>query len=202
MKVLVIGGTQGFGAAFSRELILSGHEVVTVGRTGGDYLCDVSDAAAWSQTIDRIVREHDAFDLMVCIVGYARAKLSIELTDADWVAHASANLWYVDTALREIPHRCFATTGSQWSYKIGNDLIIPYIQTKHALRELTRDHGGTHYCVPTMETPQLRQVWGGAVPATRIADAAVVARSMAAHCIAQHPSGTYVINHDGEFSCL
>lgn len=136
----------------------------------------------------------------MCVVGYARAKPSAELTTADWVAHASANLWYVETALRKIPYRRVVTTGSQWSYKIGNDLMIPYIQAKHALRELTRDRGGIHYCVPTMETPQLRMVWGGEVPATRIAAAAVVARSMAMHCVALHPAGTYVINHDGEFS--
>lgn len=197
MKVLVIGGTRGFGASVTRELWLAGNDVVTVGRSDGDFICDVSDVAAWSSTVEHIVREHGAFDLIVCVVGYARAKPSAMLTTADWISHASANIWYVETALTRIPHRRFVTTGSQWSHRIGNDELIPYIQSKHALRELTRDKGGVHYCVPTMDTPQLWQVWSGTHSAAQLADTAVVAHAMVNHLVAHTLPANYNINNKG-----
>lgn len=202
MKTLVIGGTCGFGAALTNELRLAGYTVVTVGRSGGNYICDVSDIDAWQTIAMQIARDHEKFDLMVCVVGYARAKDSAELTDADWTAHASANLWYVETALALIPHRRFVTTGSQWSYKIGNDQLIPYIQSKHALRVLTERKGGAHYCVPTMDTPQLWQVWGGSHPAPSLASSSVVAWGMATHLISHSECATYTINANGGVALL
>lgn len=67
MKTLVIGGSCGFGAALTDEFRRVGHDVVTVGRSGGDYICDVSHAAAWSQVTDRIVSDHGVVDFLVCV---------------------------------------------------------------------------------------------------------------------------------------
>lgn len=198
MHVLIIGGSRGFGSALADVFREQNWHTVTVGRTGGDYRCDVGDAERWGKVAADIVCDHDAFDLIVCVVGYARAKPSTELMDADWIAHASTNLWYVETALQVVPHHRFATTGSQWSHRRGDDDLIPYIQAKHALRDRTLQRGGVHYCVPPMNTPQRRDVWPeGKRPSVPEADVETIARAMARHAIVNTSSETFVIDIKG-----
>lgn len=198
MYVLIIGGSRGFGFALADAFCSQNWHTVTVGRTGGDYRCDVGDADRWIQVAADIARDHGAFDLIVCVVGYARAKPSAELTDTDWIVHASTNLWYVETALQVIPHNRFATTGSQWSHRMGDDDLIPYIQAKHALRERTLQLGGAHYCVPPMDTPQRRDVWPeGKRPSVPEADVETIARAMARHALVSTSSETFVIDIKG-----
>jgi nucleoside-diphosphate-sugar epimerase len=43
MKVLLVGATGRLGAAVGKALTGRGHQVVTVGRTGGDIRADVAD---------------------------------------------------------------------------------------------------------------------------------------------------------------
>jgi nucleoside-diphosphate-sugar epimerase len=43
MKILLVGATGRLGAAVGKALTGRGHQVVTVGRTGGDIRADVAD---------------------------------------------------------------------------------------------------------------------------------------------------------------
>lgn len=66
MKVLLIGGTGVIGSAIS-SLLKQEHEVITVGRTNGDYQVDIMD----SQTIEDLFKKVGPVDGIISTIGGA-----------------------------------------------------------------------------------------------------------------------------------
>jgi len=171
MKALTIGGTKGFGRYISECLEKEGYEIITVGRSKEGYkdyehfVCDIGNLKGWKETLRKIKKDNRNIDLIACIVGFARAKRFRELLEEDWSEHFIKNLFYVSLTFQELNPTKAITIGSQWSYKIGCDELVPYTIAKHALATLTEDIAIrnknliiNHYCVPTMNTPQYKEV--------------------------------------------
>ena len=167
MMILLIGGTQGFGKALADQLRGKGHDLVTVGRSGGDYQVDVSDADAWKETLAELSQQ--VFDAVIFCVGYARAMPLVD-QDPDVIKqHYDGNLGYVLLALDVLKlakDAVVATVGSQWSYKYGDDFLKPYIVSKHELVRHTKEyatyhrhHSVVHIALPPMKTPQRDLGW-------------------------------------------
>lgn len=66
MKILVIGGTGTIGTEVV-SLLKQNHDVVTVGRTSGDYQINIEDKAS----IDKMFEDHKNYDGMISIAGDA-----------------------------------------------------------------------------------------------------------------------------------
>ncbi|MEV7783588.1 short chain dehydrogenase [Kitasatospora sp. NPDC088351] len=82
MKILLIGATGKLGTAVRETLSGRGHEVVTVGRTGGDLRHDITDPAqvtALYQAVGRV-------DAVVSAAGEVPYKPVTEMTPADYQA--------------------------------------------------------------------------------------------------------------------
>ncbi len=229
MKALVIGGTRGFGKEISDQLLDKGYNLITVSRsTSGyknypHYSCDVGDLDSWQKTLQQIKSEHKNLDFLACVAGFTKARFSKDLTIDDWNQTLSRNVIYVALALQELSellhtsnHPRVLTVGSQWSYKIGCDELVPYTVAKHALRTLTEDFAQrnsriqiNHYCAPTMDTPgywEVRESFQNIgqestiksfVP-DRLTDPKVVAKSIIDKTLETDASGsTFVIKPDG-----
>ena len=102
MKTLVIGGTDGFGAAVADNFRTVG-DVVVVGRSSSgvaplEYACNVGDHHAWEVALRQIQADHPVLDVIVAIVGYARLISAPLLTEEDWQLHWALNLEYVKQA--------------------------------------------------------------------------------------------------------
>ncbi|MBZ4318280.1 short chain dehydrogenase [Streptomyces huiliensis] len=67
MKILLVGATGTIGRAVHTALTGRGHQVVTVGRTGGDLRLDVSDPAA----VTRLYGQVDGLDAVAVAAGDA-----------------------------------------------------------------------------------------------------------------------------------
>ncbi|MFH1170893.1 MAG: SDR family oxidoreductase [Candidatus Vogelbacteria bacterium] len=219
MKVLVIGGTTGFGKEVSEKLKTKNFEVMTVGRSdNADFPCDVGDLEKWQKVLSQIVEKHPAFDLVIFAVGFARAKSSKDLTLEDWQEHINKNFLYVAIGLQVLKGNLdgvvgskVVTIGSQWSYKIGNDELVPYTIAKHAVNALTKDFAmrdslikANHYCVPTMDTPQYSEVMesfdnvGKEFMVKELANPKAIAEILVDHCLEYSETGkTLVINGTG-----
>lgn len=229
MNALIIGGTGGFGKEVSCRLHSAGYDIATVSRSPSrfgrhpHYQCEVGDLPAWHATLQRIKGEYADLDFLACVVGYARAKPSRELSPDDWNHTLAGNLTYVALALEELTNALLAskdpralTIGSQWSYKTGNDVLVPYTVAKHALRTLTEDFAQrnptlniNHYCVPTMNTPgywEVRKSFQDVAEESTIlcftpdglADPRVVAKTVIDKALRTDVSGsTFIIKPDG-----
>jgi nucleoside-diphosphate-sugar epimerase len=79
MKVIVIGGRGTIGRPVA-DALSTRHEVIRVGRTGGDYRADI----ASSESIVRLFEAVAPFDAVVCAAGLARFKPLEELADEDF----------------------------------------------------------------------------------------------------------------------
>ncbi|WP_274918291.1 short chain dehydrogenase [Streptomyces sp. WZ-12] len=82
MKVVVVGAFGTLGGAVRSELVDRGHEVVAVGRSRGDVLCDIADPAA----VGRLYEQVTGIDAVVCAAGDAVFAPLGELTTADMTA--------------------------------------------------------------------------------------------------------------------
>ncbi len=223
MKALIIGGTTGFGKNIAEELKNKDFEIVVVGRSYSSdfhtkgYACDVGNLNDWRNTVEKIKKSHEVFDVVFFIVGYARAKSFKDLTDEDWAEHFTKNLTYVALGLQNFNGTVIAsnnpiiiTIGSQWSYKVGNDELVPYTISKHALYVLTKDFAVrnpnmrvNHYCVPTMDTPQNREVKksfddiGKEFVSKELADNQKISEALVGHCIEYKKTGKLLILKNG-----
>jgi short-subunit dehydrogenase len=217
MKALIIGGSQGFGEEVSNELKVKGFEVVTVGRSGNaDFICDIGNLDLWQDTIKKIKSVHLNFDLIIFVAGYARGISSKDLSIKNWYEHLNKNLIYVALGIEAFKEALNSgakviTIGSQWSYKIGSDELVPYIVSKHGLDTLTKDFAArnptikaNHYCVPTMRTAQEKEVEksfeqiGKIFNPKRIAVSKDIALSLISHIINNNETGkTLSIDADG-----
>ncbi|MGW1751329.1 short chain dehydrogenase [Streptomyces sp. NPDC002092] len=82
MKILLIGATGTLGAALHKTLGTRGHEVLTVGRSGGDLRHDITDPAQVTELYDRAGR----VDAVVSAAGHVPYKPVTELTPEDYLA--------------------------------------------------------------------------------------------------------------------
>jgi NAD(P)-dependent dehydrogenase (short-subunit alcohol dehydrogenase family) len=82
VKVLLIGATGTLGTAVTAVLRGRGHEVVTVGRTGGDVRADVADPA---QTA-RVFAEVRDLDAVISAAGDVPYKAVVDMTPEDYLS--------------------------------------------------------------------------------------------------------------------
>ena len=82
MKILLIGATGTLGTAVGKALAARGHELLTVGRSGGDLRYDITDPAQVTELYDRAGR----VDAVVGAAGPAPFKPIAELTPKDYLA--------------------------------------------------------------------------------------------------------------------
>ena len=82
MKILLIGATGTLGAALHKTLDTRGHEVLTVGRSGGDLRHDITDPAQVTELYDRAGR----VDAVASAAGHVPYKPVTELTPEDYLA--------------------------------------------------------------------------------------------------------------------
>lgn len=64
MKVIIFGGTGTIGSAVAKELSPR-HEIITVGKTSGDFQCDIQDA----NDILKLFKEIGQFDALISTTG-------------------------------------------------------------------------------------------------------------------------------------
>ncbi len=79
MKIVLVGKAGTIGSAVFSALSQN-HEVITVGRTSGDYQMDMSDLTSMGITFDKIGK----FDALVCAAGDVAFNVFEELTPEDW----------------------------------------------------------------------------------------------------------------------
>ncbi|GAA1873312.1 short chain dehydrogenase [Asanoa iriomotensis] len=82
MKILLIGATGTLGTAVRMALTARGHEVLSVGRTGGDLRYDVADPAQTADLYERVGR----LDAVVSTAGDVPWKPLTEMTPEDYQA--------------------------------------------------------------------------------------------------------------------
>lgn len=82
MKILLIGATGTLGTAVHKTLAARGHEVLTVGRGGGDLRYDIADPAQVAEVYDRAGQ----VDAVVSAAGDTPFKPVTELTPEDYLA--------------------------------------------------------------------------------------------------------------------
>lgn len=234
MKALIIGGTKGFGQEILEQLLDKKYEPITVSRSKTGYKnylhysCDVGNLEQWAKTLGKIVDQQKSLDFLACIAGFAVAKPFEDLTSDNWNQHFSKNVTYVALAfqklgdlLRSSNSPKVLTIGSQWSYKTGNNKLVPYIVAKHALRTLTEDFASrnstfhsNHFCAPTMDTPgywEVRKSFQAIGEETSIAgftpeglaDSKIIAKSIIEKALETDITGcTFVVKPDGVIEVL
>ncbi|GAA2069133.1 short chain dehydrogenase [Streptomyces albiaxialis] len=82
MKILLIGATGTLGTAVHRTLTGRGHEVLTVGRSGGELRHDISDPAQTAALYERAGR----VDAVACAAGDVPYKRVAEAAPDDYLA--------------------------------------------------------------------------------------------------------------------
>lgn len=100
MKILLIGATGTLGTAVHKTLTGRGHEVLTVGRGGGDLRCDITDPAQVTDLYDRAGQ----VDAVVSAAGDVPFKPVTELTPDDYLtAFRGKVLSQIDLVRQGIP---------------------------------------------------------------------------------------------------
>ncbi|MEU2561500.1 short chain dehydrogenase [Streptomyces longispororuber] len=82
MRILLVGAGGTLGSAVREALAERGHDVLGVGRTGGDVVCDVTDPAAVAEMYERV----GPLDAVAVAAGDAVFKPLAELTADDVAA--------------------------------------------------------------------------------------------------------------------
>ncbi|KOG54175.1 short-chain dehydrogenase [Streptomyces griseoflavus] len=86
MKILLIGATGKLGTAVHKTLAGRGHEVITVGRSGGDLRLDIGDPAQVTEVYDRAAERIGTLDAVVGAAGDTPFKPVAEMTAEDYAA--------------------------------------------------------------------------------------------------------------------
>lgn len=82
MKILLVGATGALGTAVTETLRGRGHQVITVGRTGGDIRADVADP---KQTAGVFAQVGDV-DAVASAAGDVRYKRIVDMTPEDYLS--------------------------------------------------------------------------------------------------------------------
>lgn len=82
MRILLIGGTGTLGTALREALDTRGHEVLKVGRSGGDFRFEITDPAQVSELYERAGR----VDAVVSAAGKFPYKSVLDLTPEDYLS--------------------------------------------------------------------------------------------------------------------
>ncbi|MFF7726529.1 short chain dehydrogenase [Streptomyces sp. NPDC008001] len=82
MRILLVGAGGTLGSVVRKALVERGHEVIGVGRSGGDVLCDVTDPEA----VGRLYGQVEGLDAVAVAAGAAVFKPLGELTADDFAA--------------------------------------------------------------------------------------------------------------------
>ncbi|QOV41582.1 short chain dehydrogenase [Streptomyces ferrugineus] len=100
MKILLIGATGTLGTAVHKALAERGHEILTVGRSGGDLRYDFTDPARTAELYERAGR----VDAVVSAAGSVPYKPVTEMAPEDYLAafHGKA-LSQIDLVRQGIP---------------------------------------------------------------------------------------------------
>ncbi|MEU7222722.1 short chain dehydrogenase [Streptomyces chrestomyceticus] len=86
MRILLIGATGKLGAAVHETLAGRGHEIITVGRSGGDLRLDISDPAQVTEAYDRAAERAGTLDAVVSAAGDTPFKPVAEMAAEDYAA--------------------------------------------------------------------------------------------------------------------
>ncbi|OKI09526.1 short chain dehydrogenase [Streptomyces sp. CB02923] len=86
MKILLIGATGKLGTAVHETLAGRGHEIITVGRSGGDLRLDISDPAQVTEAYDRAAERAGTLDAVVSAAGDTPFKPVAGMTAEDYAA--------------------------------------------------------------------------------------------------------------------
>ncbi|MEN2421832.1 short chain dehydrogenase [Streptomyces rimosus] len=86
MKILLIGATGKLGTAVHKTLAGRGHEIITVGRSGGDLRLDIGDPTQVTEVYDRAAERIGALDAVVSAAGDTPFKPVAEMTAEDYAA--------------------------------------------------------------------------------------------------------------------
>lgn len=86
MRILLIGATGKLGTAVHETLAGRGHEIITVGRSGGDLRLDISDPAQVTEAYDRAAERAGTLDAVVSAAGDTPFKPVAEMTAEDYAA--------------------------------------------------------------------------------------------------------------------
>ena len=79
MKILLIGASGTVGSAVKAELAQR-HEVISIGRSSGDFQVDISDSAS----IRRLFEQTGRFDALVCAAGSVNFVALGEMSETDF----------------------------------------------------------------------------------------------------------------------
>ncbi|WP_030672335.1 short chain dehydrogenase [Streptomyces rimosus] len=86
MKILLIGATGKLGTAVHKTLAGRGHEIITVGRSGGDLRLDIGDPAQVTEAYERAAERAGTLDAVVSAAGDTPFKPVAEMTAEDYAA--------------------------------------------------------------------------------------------------------------------
>ncbi|TPQ22513.1 short chain dehydrogenase [Streptomyces sporangiiformans] len=101
MKILLIGATGTLGTAVHKALGDRGHEVLTVGRGGGDLRYDITDPVQITELYDRAGR----VDAVASAAGDVPYKPVTEMTPEDYLAAFRGKvLSQIDLVRQGVPH--------------------------------------------------------------------------------------------------
>lgn len=89
---VVTGASRGIGAAAAAALAGAGFRVATVARSAGDYRCDLTDPAAWTEVAQRILKERGIPDVVVNNAGAYLLKPLAETSLNEFQAQVALNL--------------------------------------------------------------------------------------------------------------
>ncbi len=79
MKILLIGASGTIGSAVKAELAQR-HEVISIGRTSGDFQVDISDSAS----LRRLFEQTGKFDALICAAGNVNFVPLADMNDSDF----------------------------------------------------------------------------------------------------------------------
>ena len=100
MRIIVVGATGTIGRPLA-EALAERHEVVRVGKRGGDLQVDATDKGS----IDRLFRDAGPFDALISLVGGAAFKPVVELKDEDFeFSYRNKLMGQIDLVRAGLPH--------------------------------------------------------------------------------------------------
>jgi NAD(P)-dependent dehydrogenase (short-subunit alcohol dehydrogenase family) len=112
MKILLIGANGTIGSAIAKELAPR-HEIISVGRSSGDFQVDISDSAS----IRKLFEQVGTFDALVCAAGNVNFVPLAEMTEKDFALGLQDKLMGQVNLL--LIGREFANDGASFTFTTG-----------------------------------------------------------------------------------